>query len=429
MIWPKERRNESPKCDIRFRRLFDYAESFAMPIPWQEYSAYAAYCLVGPLMWVLAIVGMYQTQKRMKLVKQPRDPVPQPYPRATILIPAKDEGERISDCLRSALAQDYPNFNVIAIDDRSADNTGAVMDELARQDSRLTALHITELPVGWTGKCNALHQGSQRATGQWLLCVDSDVVLDPDALSATLGLAIKKNYGLVSLLPRMESKTVWEEMLVPLAGAAVTALFAAAWTNTNHRPRTAFANGQYMLMRRDDYDRVGGHTTVRDQYCEDMALGRLFKWKGLRPRLSWGTDLCSVRMYDSFPKIMRGWSRIFYAAATGTPWRSILGIFFVLFCGYSVFPAFLYGLFCANRALGDVWMASAAGHWVLMTVQIGIMYHWTLNPRRYALAFPITAIFMLAIFVRSIWMCLTKRVEWRGTSYNHTMDRSVVTGG
>jgi chlorobactene glucosyltransferase len=400
-----------------------------MPTPWQEYSAYAAYCLVGPLMWVLAIIGMYQTQKRMSLVKQPRDPVPQPYPPVTILIPAKDEGGRIGDCLRSALAQDYPNFNVIAIDDRSADNTGAAMDELARQDSRLMALHITELPDGWTGKCNALHQGAQRANGQWLLCVDSDVVLDPDALSATLGLAIKKKYGLVSLLPRMESQTVWEEMLVPLAGAAVTALFTAAWTNTNHRPRTAFANGQYMLMRRDAYDSVGGHSAVRDQYCEDMALGRLFKRNELRPRVSWGTDLCSVRMYDSFSKIMRGWSRIFYAAATGSPWRSLLGIAFVLFCCYSVFPALAYGLYCSNRLIGDVWIGSAVLHWALMTVQIGIMYHWTLNPRRYALVFPITAILLMTIFAKSIWMCLTKRVEWRGTSYKHAIDRSVVTGG
>jgi len=402
-----------------------------------EYAAFAAYFVVGPGMWILYAIGMYQAQKRMDLVRQPRDPVPEPVPPVTILIPAKDEHERIGDCLRSALKQDYTNFRVIAINDRSSDKTGAVMDAIAAEDSRLSVVHIPtgSLPAGWTGKCHALHKGAERAFAQtpdvqWLLFVDSDVILDADALSATLGVSIKKGFGLLSLLPRMESRTIWEASLVPLAGAAVAALFTAALNNNNRLPNTAFANGQFMLMRRESYDAVGGHTAVRDQYCEDMVLARLFKRKGHRPRVSWGADLCSVRMYDSFPKILRGWSRIFFASASGSPWRSILGIVFVLFCCYSFIPALAWGIYRnihpIDSLAGYGWIVTALVHWAMMTYQIGIMYRWTRNPSRYALLFPITGILLLSIFVRAVWMCITKRVEWRGTHYQHAMNQGVA---
>jgi chlorobactene glucosyltransferase len=396
-----------------------------MPGPWAENAVFAAYFLAGPGMWALYALGLYQARKRMNLIRHPRDPVPNPPP-VTILIPAKDEEGRITDCINSALNQDYPNFNVIAIDDRSADRTGQTLDDLAAGNPRLAVVHIQpgELPAGWTGKCHALFEGVKRASGTYFLFVDSDVILQPDALRAAMGVSLKKNFGLVSLLPKMENHTLWEGLLVPLAGAAVTSLFAAALNNTNSLPNTAFANGQFMLIRRDAYEQVGGHSAVRDKYCEDMVLARLFKTAGLRPRISWGADLCAVRMYDSLGTIMRGWSRIFFASGVGSPWRSILGIVFLLLCCYSAFAAFAWGVYLqlhpAGSISGSLWMTTAFIHWAMMSFQVGIMYHWTLNPRRYALLLPITGLLLLAIFVRSVWMCLTKKVEWRGTSYGRT---------
>src|SRR5581483_10641088 len=108
-----------------------------MPAHFPEYLLYALYFLVGPAAWGLYAIGMYQAQKRMFLIKEPHDALPEPPPRASILIPAKDEGERIRECLSTALAQDYPNFDVIAIDDRSTDRTGAVMDEMAAANPKL----------------------------------------------------------------------------------------------------------------------------------------------------------------------------------------------------------------------------------------------------------------------------------------------------
>jgi hypothetical protein len=180
-----------------------------------------------------------------------------------------------------------------------------------------------------------------------------------------------------------------------------------------------------MLIRRDAYDTAGGHVAVKDKYCEDMVMARIFKKMGLRPRVSWGTDLAAVRMYDSFAKILRGWSRIFFASAVGSPWRSFLGITFLVVCCFSMVPALAWGIYRNIHPISAMggwgWIITAVIHWALLTVQVGIMYRWTLNPRRFALLFPISGTLLLWIFIRSVWMCLTKKVEWRGTSYSHTM--------
>src|SRR5436309_2113792 len=124
-----------------------------------ELVAFIAYVLLGPAMWCLFTFGMIKGRKRMMNLRRPAPRLAEP-PRVTILIPAKDEAERIRSCIESALAQDYPNFSVIAIDDRSVDGTGKVLDELAAENPRLRVMHIAEgsLPEGWTGKTNALHQ-------------------------------------------------------------------------------------------------------------------------------------------------------------------------------------------------------------------------------------------------------------------------------
>src|SRR5690606_30500760 len=127
-----------------------------------------------------------------------------PPPQLSLLITAKDEAARIADCLRSALQQDYPNIECIAIDDRSTDRTGAIMDEVAAGDGRLRVVHIPQggLPAGWSGKSHALHQAVKLARGEWLLFVDSDVLLEPDAARAAVSRAASQDYALFSFLPR-----------------------------------------------------------------------------------------------------------------------------------------------------------------------------------------------------------------------------------
>ncbi len=281
-----------------------------MPAGFTETCVLALYVAIGQVAWVLYGYMIFLGHRKMQLMRRPPLLVNVSPPLVTLIIPAKDEGERIRACLTSALAQDYSNYRVIAIDDRSIDRTGAIMDEIAAGDSKLTVLHNTRPPApGWTGKNNALHTAAQDAPGEWLLFVDSDVVLEKDALSAAMAVVLRKKFDLLSLLPRLESHSLWESVLVPLAGGAASSLYLIALTNNSQVTANAFANGQFMLINRSSYDAIGGHVTVRDRFCEDVEIARLLKTQGFRPRVSWGNDFAAVRMYSSLSGIIAGWAQ------------------------------------------------------------------------------------------------------------------------
>jgi cellulose synthase/poly-beta-1,6-N-acetylglucosamine synthase-like glycosyltransferase len=395
----------------------------------------AIYGVLGPNLWGVYCWTMKLGRRRLTLMK--KSPIKDEPPGVTILIPAKDEGERIRACVLSALDQDYPHFDVIGIDDRSTDNTGAVMDEIAGAHPKMSVLHITEPPgPGWTGKNNALHQGTKRATGKWILLVDSDVVLKPDALTTAMSVVLRKEFDMLSLLPRIESHSFWEGLLIPMAGAAASTMYLIALNNSNDFPKTAFANGQFMLMSRAAYDKIGGHEAVKDRYCEDVAISRVMKGRGMRPRVSWGNDYCSVRMYDSLGAIIRGWSRIYYAARVGSPWRILAALFFVMVCAMSVYPALAWGIYrtihpvaewpglighLAHHYLGAVWLFNSILHFALLNVALRRVYKWSGNTAKYAVLFPLAGPMLSYIFYRALKMCVTKKVEWRGTAYSHVM--------
>jgi glycosyltransferase involved in cell wall biosynthesis len=396
-----------------------------------ELILFILYLLAGPLTWAFYGVMLYAGHRKMLLLKRPPGPFKvDPPPHVTVLIPAKDEGERIRRCVESALAQDYPSFDVITINDRSADDTGAVMDDLAAaHPGRLRAVHVTDLTPGWTGKNHALYQGAKVAQGDWLLFVDSDVVLEPDVLSASMAVVLRKNFDMISLLPRLESHTVWESLLVPLAAGAAGSMYLIALANNNDLPNTAFANGQFILVKREAYDAIGGHETLKDRYCEDIAMARLLKRNGMRPRVAWGNDFSQVRMYSSFAAIFRGWARIYYAGGDGSPWRILGVVAFLLICAASAYFAVPWGVW---RALhpgtflggygGVAWLGAAGLHVALITALMAQLYDWSGNARRNALLFfPLGLPMLLYILFKALRLCATKKLEWRGTTYAHTM--------
>jgi chlorobactene glucosyltransferase len=391
---------------------------------WLELLLWMVYLLLGPLTWVGFGFAMVKGRKRMNLLTRPLFPLPVPAPKVSILVPAKDEAERIEGCVESILRQDYPNFEIIAIDDRSTDGTGRILAALAKREPRVRVAHVTgELPAGWGGKSHALHRGVQEATGQWLLFVDADVKLNPDVLSAALGVGVKREFEMISLIPRFVLNTFWERLLQPLAGAATGAMFVIALTNAA-KSRTAFANGQFLLVRRDVYEQTGGHEAIRGTLSEDTAIARKIKSAGYKARLGWGDDFASVRMYDSFKTIFRGWGRNFFVGNRGRPWRIIAGIAFVLLCCFSAYAAIGWGIYRNAHPATDLggwgWIALGAVHWLIMTGVLMRMYTWGGVRWHYALLFPLGAAVMLAIFVRSLMICVTGRVEWRGTSYSRS---------
>ncbi len=352
----------------------------------------------------------------MGRLRRPLVSLPDDLPRVTVLIPAKDEGERVRICLQSVLAQDYPNFSIVTIDDRSTDDTGGVLDQIAAATGgKVRSLHVPHggLPPGWLGKCHALHVGAKDASGAWLLFVDSDVRLQPDALRAAIALALARNYDAVSLMTALECQTFLEKLVLPLAAGAWSVMNTISLTNDDKRA-SAYANGQFFLIRRGVYDAAGGHEAVRDQITEDVELARLLKRRGGRVRLFLGSTFASTRMHANLPQMLRGWGRIYSGTSHRSPWRILAVATFLLVCGFSAYAAL--GWSTASRE-PQPWLIASLAHWALMTLALATVYADSRNSRRYALLFPLGGAVLLGILAFAIRWCITGRIEWRGTVF------------
>jgi cellulose synthase/poly-beta-1,6-N-acetylglucosamine synthase-like glycosyltransferase len=382
---------------------------------------FAIYLLLGPGAILGLLASLALGYSRMKRLSEQKYVAPTPAPNATILIPAKDEGGKIRECLHAILRQDYPNFDVIAIDDRSSDSTGAILDEIAAASSgKLGVVHIPQggLPEGWAGKVHALHTGASRTTSPWLLFVDSDVLIEPDALSQLMGIATTREYDAVSILPRLACNSFLQKLVLPVAAGVWGVVHTISWTNDDALD-VALANGQAFLIRREAYEKVGGHSNerVRHALAEDVQLMRAIKRAGFRTRFLLGNSIAATRMYDSFRQSISGWARIFATTNELSPWRILLAIAFILLNGLSGWAALIWGIY-AFGALGQWhWVAASLVHSVLTIIYLIPTYRWSGNPRWCAILFPVSTIFLLKILFDALNLCRTGRITWRGTSY------------
>jgi cellulose synthase/poly-beta-1,6-N-acetylglucosamine synthase-like glycosyltransferase len=377
------------------------------------------YVIFGPLLWALLAIGMALSYTRMSRLRRPIRPLPANPPRLTVLIPAKDEGDAVRECLDRALALDYPNCSVIAINDRSSDNTGAIFDEYAaKHPGKLTVEHIRELPAGWLGKCNALASVEAHVDSEWILFVDSDVKVEPDSLSAVLALAVERDYDAVSIMTRLETHTFWERLILPLCATSVGVMTLMLYTNDDNHKSRAFANGQFLLIRRAAYESVGGHAAVRDNITEDVALVRLLKQQGHRVRIFLGRDFASTRMHATLRQMFHGWARIFSGVSNRRPWAILAAMGFVL-SGIAAHVAAFYGIYVIAATHSPYWLVAAATHLFLLWGILTTAYRWAGNPERNALLFPIAGPMMLAIYAYALRTCRTGKIAWRGTSYHN----------
>jgi hypothetical protein len=226
--------------------------------------------------------------------------------------------------------------------------------------------------------------------------------------------------SLVSLLPELRCETFWEKVVQPLGGITLMQSFPPHAIHSD-RSRVAFANGQYILIERSAYDAAGGHRAVRDRFVEDIGLAKEVKDRGMRIRLAFVRGLVSCRMYSSFSQLVCGWSRIFYDALDRSPWRLALKLFDPIVFSQTGLVALAAAL--ALLALGRtgpfaVWLlALAILHHVLMFLVFRRIYQASVPGSRMALWYPLANLVVDAILLKSLRMCLTGRVTWRGTEY------------
>ena len=360
----------------------------------------------------------------------PRYSSPTP-PRVSAIIPAKDEQEKLGDCLQSVLAQDYPNLEILVVNDRSTDRTAEIAQQAADADPRVRLLTIETLPPGWTGKTHALHVATSQVNGEWFWFLDADTRHAPESLSVMMEYARVNKAELASLLPEMRCETFWEKVVQPLAGIVLMRSFPLFRVNNNAHP-LAFANGQYILMTRNAYEQCGGHEAVRDRFVEDIYMAKRVKAAGLPIRTAMSTDISSTRMYTNLPQIDRGWSRILYDALGRKPLplvgKILEPLIFSQTGDLALIVAVALLIFGSGGAFAWWLLGLSLVHQVLKTSVLYRMYKWS-SPASagYALWYTLAGVIMVWICSRSIWMCLTGKVTWRGTAYGPTTPAEPTT--
>jgi chlorobactene glucosyltransferase len=236
---------------------------------------YAALAAIWPIRLVVVLVVErfidYLTPKSPRFAADP--------PLVSAIIPAKDEEGTLADCLRTVCAQSYPRLEILVVDDRSTDATPEIARRFAEADPRVRVITIKELPGGWTGKTHGLQAAATQARGQWFWFIDSDTRHEPYSLSIVMEYARTEGASMASVLPEMRCETFWERVVQPLAGVVLMQSFPLPFVN-NDRMKLAFANGQYILITREAYEAVGGHTAVRDKFVEDIYLASRVKESG-----------------------------------------------------------------------------------------------------------------------------------------------------
>jgi hypothetical protein len=238
------------------------------------------------------------------------------HPPVSAIVPARNEEATIAAAVESLAAQ--PEITeIVVINDQSTDGTAAALGQLSSRYAQLRVLETKELPAGWVGKNYAVSLGAAQATRDWLLFTDADGVHLPGSTAHALADAAENGAGLVSYSPEQETRTWWEKALIPFVYTRLGHKYSYAAVNHPDSPAAA-ASGQYLLIRREDYARIGGHAAVSGEVLEDVALARLAKQAGIRLHFASGNGIMRVRMYRTFAAMWQGWTKNLYPLMGGT---------------------------------------------------------------------------------------------------------------
>ncbi|NTV24758.1 MAG: glycosyltransferase [Chlorobiaceae bacterium] len=276
-------------------------------------------------------------------------------PRVSILVPARDEELNIRACVSSLLAQEYPDFEVIVLDDNSSDGTWRELEGLADTPAgkKLRIVHGKPLPEGWHGKAWACNQLASYAEGALLLFTDADTRHRPDALGRAVAAIDASRADMISLTPAHEFGSFWEALIVPLVYQILFSYLPIGMVRGSRSPAFCYAIGQFIMFRREAYDKIGGHRSVCRNIVEDVGLCKKVKRAGGTVAAFNGPDAVSCRMYRGFSEIWTGFSKNLYAGLGNSPVGlfalMLLVVLFYLAPGYFVVSSVLQGTFPVDR--------------------------------------------------------------------------------
>jgi chlorobactene glucosyltransferase len=279
----------------------------------------------------------------LKALRRPKkdSTIPESAPLISVLIPARNEEANIEACVKSLQKQDYPNFEIIVLDDNSRDRTASIVRQMASTDNRIQLLRGTPLPQGWAGKPFACHQLAERAKGSWLLFVDADTTSATHMLRSVMALALEMKPSLLSGFPRQLTTFLPQKIAIPiLFYFLIMSWFPLWWLQRSKKPKPSLAIGQFLLFPRDEYWRIGGHKAVKGKILEDVWLGVETIRHGGRHVAIDLSPVFSCSMYHSIKTMSEGVIKWMYSVAS----LSSAALVALMVAGYVFFLAPFYWL-------------------------------------------------------------------------------------
>ncbi|MEO5887481.1 MAG: glycosyltransferase [Anaerolineales bacterium] len=331
------------------------------------------------------------------------------FPRVSILVPARNEERNIKNCVESLLAQQYPDFEVLVLNDHSTDQTGTILERISTHDPRLEVWDGDALPSGWLGKHWACHQLSQRASGELILFTDADTRHEPDALRDSVSALIAQNADLLTGFPREEMRTWGEKLTVPILAFGIMCFFPILLAEKLSLPAFSVTIGQFMLFRRSAFEAVGGYKAIRDHAVDDIKLGHNIISQGFHWQFLDATRHVTCRMYHGFSNAVDGFTRTMFAAfdhhlflyGIGWSWIAISYLFplcalFNVFSGPLNFPISL-AMIAITEAL----------------LMICLTYRRFRIPGYLVLLYPLSLLIFTWIAFRSLVYSITGYQSWK----------------
>ena len=371
--------------------------------------------------WVLAIAWSIQAVsaarglRRLPSLLRPQCPSePSSEASVAVIVPACNEQQAIAQCIQSLLEQDWPNLRIIAVDDRSTDNTGGLLDALAgSHPGRLTVMHINALPAGWLGKTHAMAQAADYARTlfqpQWMLFTDADILFHPECLRRSLALAESEQADHLVVTPTAIIRTSGEGMVMSFL--QVMGLWGTRlWKVADPSTRDAIGIGAFNLMRTSAYEQLGGFTTLRLQILEDLALARLVKNSGLRQRVALAPDYVRVHWAPGVRGILNTMTKNLFAIFSFR-----IPLMIAACCGLT--------LLSLGPCLGVLWAPTRLPSLLALLAIVGLYrtsgrYLLRITPI-YCIGFPVSAVlFLYAICKSTVVTLQSGGVRWRGTFYS-----------
>jgi len=310
----------------------------------------------------------------LRSLKKPRSDskIPEPPPFISVLIPARNEELNIEACLESLQRQDYPNFEILVLDDGSSDNTANIVARIAAKDNRIQLIRGDPLPEGWAGKPFACHQLAQRAKGSWLLFVDADTTHAPHMLRSVLALALELRPSLLSGFPHQLAISLPQKVAIPVLYFVILSWLPLWWLQRSKEPKPSLAIGQFLLFPREEYWRIGGHETVKSRILEDVWLGVEVNRRGGRHLAVNLSPVVSCHMYRNVGAMWEGFIKWIYSVASLSP-AALVGL---MVAGYLFFLAPFYWLW------NDLVVMTAPADWrviVIFQVATILIMRWLVD--------------------------------------------------